>query len=361
MDGREREYCAVLQELLTGDSIVVSLLNMTALQQGNHWLHNEVCLLLDLYREHLHLLKDPCTKKSTVWCLIANLLHKTPEACDKKFRDLKSRFMKIKENPNPERRQRRWEYFDIMEELLTGDPDDIKHNSIAYDQETVHHSIASQQDNNLFNHWIKQDVYLLLDLYKQHLHLFEDPCTKKYEVWRQIAAALSKTPEACDKKFRDLKTRYKRITIDKSGSARKKWEYFDIMQELLGGGDEGDDSMHHEEALPQGYEPLLQVSVQSPVASPESSGLTPSTSRPGTPTFKANVSNPDVVSKCKKRKFEEPPDWFQEFCKDQTSSLEKISQQLETITTIQREMVEVQKTRNSILKDLHVTLSKNKT
>ncbi|XP_025085544.1 uncharacterized protein LOC112558977 isoform X2 [Pomacea canaliculata] len=98
--------------------------------------------------------------------------------------------------------------------------------------------------------WSHAAVLLLISLYRQfeEKNAFSSGTSRKQAVWKAIAIEMNKhgypyVSEQCDKKWRSLKYRYKHILENTRHNriSRKKWEYFELMGEIL----EEDKSMQH--------------------------------------------------------------------------------------------------------------------
>lgn len=91
------------------------------------WNINNTKLLLDRYMAQVPNFRNPKVKKSTVWQTISREMNErgysvTPDICDKKFRNLKITYKKMKETKQKTGRARQhWEYFDIMDEIFKED------------------------------------------------------------------------------------------------------------------------------------------------------------------------------------------------------------------------------------------------
>lgn len=84
------------------------------------------------------------------------------------------------------------------------------------------------------DHWDHESTARMLALYLQNIDKFRNPKIRKKNVWIDIANAVAKGPDSCDKKFRNLKQTYIRLLRKKnrSGVTAFKWPYFDIFEEI---------------------------------------------------------------------------------------------------------------------------------
>lgn len=84
------------------------------------------------------------------------------------------------------------------------------------------------------DHWEHHSTQLMLNLYLQNIDRFRSPKIRKKNVWTDIASAVGKSPDCCDKKFRNLKQTYVRLLKKKNRneSTVVKWPYFDIFEQI---------------------------------------------------------------------------------------------------------------------------------
>lgn len=84
------------------------------------------------------------------------------------------------------------------------------------------------------DHWELTSIQLLLNLYLQNLDKFRSPKVKKKNVWIEIANAVGKSPDSCDKKFRNLKQTYIRLLKKRNRNevAVVKWPYFEVFEKI---------------------------------------------------------------------------------------------------------------------------------
>ncbi|XP_064084765.1 uncharacterized protein LOC135200242 isoform X5 [Macrobrachium nipponense] len=219
--------------------------------QNTNWPHKAVLLLIDLYKKHLPKFNSKNIKKKGVWNLLSQEMKRkgydlSGEACDKKFRALKHRYKIIMENINATgRRNRKWEYFDLMGKLLEDDPQ-FKVNSSSVSDESHEEEEEGPQDEDvsLKNHviWTHSRKLLLLKLCRDHKN--DDQST---DVWKTVSDEMKEkgcdiSADVCEKKFRYFKYRFKKIMeCEDPIQEGNKWVYFEIMKSLL----EGDSIFKH--------------------------------------------------------------------------------------------------------------------
>ncbi|XP_068226580.1 uncharacterized protein [Palaemon carinicauda] len=234
--------------------------------QNTNWPHKAVLLLIDLYKKHLPKFNSKNIKKKGVWNLLSQEMKRkgydlSGEACDKKFRALKHRYKIIMENINATgRRNRKWEYFDLMGKLLEDDPQFKVNSSSANEVPSSPSDTVSnfsdesheeedevpqdEEDASLKNHviWTHSRKLLLLKLCRDHKN--DD---RSSDVWKTVSDEMKEkgcdiSADVCEKKFRYFKYRYKKI-MECEDPIREgnKWVYFEIMKSLL----EGDSIFKH--------------------------------------------------------------------------------------------------------------------
>ncbi|XP_023240502.1 trihelix transcription factor GTL1-like [Centruroides sculpturatus] len=89
--------------------------------------------------------------------------------------------------------------------------------------------------------WPTNAVKLLISLYKEHENKFSDICWPSKKVWSLISKTLQEnnylvTGSQCDEKWRNLKKSYRKIKDGnkQTGQGRRQWEFFSMMDEILG-------------------------------------------------------------------------------------------------------------------------------
>uniref|UniRef100_T1J8I4 Myb/SANT-like DNA-binding domain-containing protein n=1 Tax=Strigamia maritima TaxID=126957 RepID=T1J8I4_STRMM len=102
-------------------------------------------------------------------------------------------------------------------------------------------ALTLENDENYMNNlkWTSNMSQLLLKLYVDHRAMLNSPHVPNKKVWMLISNIMTEngyavSGEQCDAKWRSLKKAYKKIKSQnyKSGN-RKKWEFFDTMDEIL--------------------------------------------------------------------------------------------------------------------------------
>uniref|UniRef100_UPI00358E225B uncharacterized protein isoform X1 n=1 Tax=Myxine glutinosa TaxID=7769 RepID=UPI00358E225B len=96
-------------------------------------------------------------------------------------------------------------------------------------------------EDDVKKNWSRTKVNALIHLYEENKASFENNRIRRKDVWQKIAKKLNKeggtvfSLQEVDKKWRNLKDRYKRIvdTNKQTGRGRSKWQYFDLMDQML--------------------------------------------------------------------------------------------------------------------------------
>lgn len=232
--------------------------------------------------------------------------------------------------------------------------------------------------------WRHEEVLLLISLYSEHQQMFSNSLFKAFEVWKRIAEGMrekgySFTGLQCDKKFRSLKYRYKTIADanEKSGRGRRKWEFFEAMDELLA----GDPSVRpvavissskvtskpplpHRTSQPEiAVENRMSTPAKEPSrtgrsATPPARTATPPARAPtppvraGTPTTQPSTPEGEPTRK-RRRSSTEAPAWFSAF-------VEEHNRQVEDMLETNRRIAAAAEERNKTLSLLVEALVKNK-
>ncbi|XP_046391889.1 uncharacterized protein LOC124160171 [Ischnura elegans] len=98
------------------------------LQDAKEWDGKKILMMLEEYRERLGRFRDPKVKKTDLWKEIALVFSRsgmttiTHDLLDRKFRNLKRTFLKVKQTKNSTGRNAvNWPYYDLMTGIMTND------------------------------------------------------------------------------------------------------------------------------------------------------------------------------------------------------------------------------------------------
>lgn len=64
-------------------------------ENDDHWEHNSIQILLNVYLQNVEKFRNPKIRKKSVWIDISNAVGKSPDCCDKKFRNLKQTYIRL--------------------------------------------------------------------------------------------------------------------------------------------------------------------------------------------------------------------------------------------------------------------------
>ncbi|XP_075986448.1 uncharacterized protein LOC142983453 isoform X2 [Anticarsia gemmatalis] len=186
------------------------------------WDKNKTRLLIDAYMQLADRFKNPRFQKKELWKEISASVGEEPSDCDKKFRNLKQTYIRLKMREDTGRCITKWRYYKDFEAI--------------YGAPTCHSS-TDAGTNKLASKAQEQDyVKQLLAFYVENKERFKDPLVKKKNVWRMIAPRIGLSTEECDRKFRNLKQTYLRLAEKKkeTGNTNKSnWPYYSYFEKIF--------------------------------------------------------------------------------------------------------------------------------
>lgn len=217
----------------------------------DHWEHNSIKTMLNLYLLNIDKFRNPKVKKKNVWVDISNAVGKGPDSCDKKFRNLKQTYVRLlkKRNSN-ELFAIKWPYFKIFDQIYNENAQvEYLETEEAFMNLNQNESIETDQDqeDDSEDHWEHNSIKQMLNLYLQNVEKFRSPKVRKRNLWIDIANAVSKGPDCCDKKFRNLKQTYLRLLKKRNRNELVdiKWPYFKTFEQIYNeNGDYNPDIQH---------------------------------------------------------------------------------------------------------------------
>lgn len=184
------------------------------------WNRNNTRLLIDSYLHIADKFKNPKYQKKELWKEISMIVGESPSDCDKKFRNLKQTYIRLKMKADMGRSITKWRYYQDFE--------------IIYGTQRNY----ELRENSLTNCRISEDNYIrqLLTFYIENKDKFRDPLIKKKNVWKLIAPRIGLYPEECDRKFRNLKQTYIRLAEKKRETGKSSnWPYFSYFEKIFDG------------------------------------------------------------------------------------------------------------------------------
>lgn len=183
------------------------------------WDRTKTGQLIKAYSQIAHKFKNPRYQKKELWKEISSTVGETPSNCDRKFRNLKQTFLRLRmKTDSSSGRPGKWRYFKDFEEIYNHCP---RTNS---DNREAEQLLGSSRCDNY--------VQQLLTYYLENKDKFSDPLVKKKYVWKVIASKLKLTPEECDKKFRNLKQTYIRLREKLAAGKTITWPYFTLFEQI---------------------------------------------------------------------------------------------------------------------------------
>lgn len=183
------------------------------------WSSQRIKLLLDAYAQIGYKFNSSKFQKKELWKDIANTVGETASNCDRKFRNLKQTYIKLKyKSPN---RNVKWRYYKDFESIF---------------------GFGNQSCMEMGNMSRSQDedyVRQLLTYYIDNKDKFRNPSIKNKGLWKMIATKLGLSCEECDKKFRNLKQTYLRLVEKKRETGGgNNWPYFSYFEMIYDDDDE---------------------------------------------------------------------------------------------------------------------------
>lgn len=169
--------------------------------------------LMDAYLHIADKFKSTRYQKKDLWKEISVVVGESAANCDKKFRNMKQTYLKLKSKANAGRAITKWRYYKDFENIYN------PANHWEYVNKRTH-----DED------YVKQ----LLNFYLENKEKFRDHRIKKKAVWKLLAPNIGLSPEECDRKFRNLKQTYIRLEEKRNLTGRtSKWPYYDFFERIF--------------------------------------------------------------------------------------------------------------------------------
>lgn len=185
------------------------------------WDKNKTRLLIDVYMQKADKFKDPRYRKKALWKEISASVGEKPASCDKKFRNLKQTYIRLKMREDSGRLSTKWRYYKDFEAIYG-----ITNKYDLSGEETLNMPYKVHEEN-----YVKQ----LLKFYIENKERFQDPRLKKKNLWKQLAPLIGLSTEECDRKFRNLKQTYLRLAEKKKESGKSiSWPYYSYFEKIYG-------------------------------------------------------------------------------------------------------------------------------
>lgn len=169
--------------------------------------------LMDAYLQIADKFKSPRYQKKDLWKEISIVVGESAAICDKKFRNMKQTYLKLKSRAIAGRAITKWRYYK--------------------DFENIYNSANRWEYVNTRTHdvdYVKQ----LLNFYLENKEKFRDQRIKKKTVWKLLSPEIGLSPEECDRKFRNLKQTYIRLEEKRNLTGRtSSWPYYEYFKRIF--------------------------------------------------------------------------------------------------------------------------------
>lgn len=207
------------------------------------------------------------------------------------------------------------------------------------------------QGEDVEDHWEHNSIKTLLSLYLQNVDKFRSPKVKKKNVWIDIANAVGKGPDCCDKKFRNLKQTYVRLLKKKNRNELVvvKWPYYDVFEQIYN--ENGD------------YQPEIQQRIQDGATESVTKALLsiaePSNYELVLPENGETSNNQSEESKRKftRRRYTD----FRKISLEMRNRQRAVEEKLDRLINIVQESNNIQRERNRLFKQFLENLNQNNT
>ncbi|XP_059062965.1 uncharacterized protein LOC131855683 [Achroia grisella] len=180
------------------------------------WDRTKIKQLIEAYAQTAHKFRNPKFQKKELWKDISTIVGESPSNCDRKFRNLKQTYIRIK--MKSESGITKWRYYKDFEGIYNNP-------NYSHSKEGMPELICKYQEED----YVKQ----LLTYYIDNMEKFRDPLLRKHNVWRTIGRKLGLTSEECDRKFRNLKQTYVRLRHKQIDTGKcHKWPYYAYFEKI---------------------------------------------------------------------------------------------------------------------------------
>ncbi|XP_026499424.2 uncharacterized protein LOC113403175 [Vanessa tameamea] len=181
------------------------------------WDRTKIRQLINAYSEIAHKFKSPKYQKKELWKEISRKIGETASNCDRKFRNLKQTYIRLKMRADSGRSMTKWRYYKDFVSIF----------------ETETYTINEDRSDVIYKPLEQDYVKQLLAFYIDNKQKFKDPLIKKRSLWKQIGPKLGLSPEECDKKFRNLKQTFIRLVEKKKDTGKDNgWPYYSYFEQI---------------------------------------------------------------------------------------------------------------------------------
>uniref|UniRef100_A0A2A4JR92 Myb/SANT-like DNA-binding domain-containing protein n=2 Tax=Heliothis virescens TaxID=7102 RepID=A0A2A4JR92_HELVI len=197
------------------------------------------------------------------------------------------------------------------------------------------------------DHWEHTSIKMLLNLYLQNVEKFRSPKVKKKNVWIDIANAVGKGPDCCDKKFRNLKQTYIRLLKKRNRNevVVVKWPYFEVFEQIYNVNGE--------------YQPEIQQRIQDGTTETVTKALLsiPSKFEPDLPENgeSSNGQSEESRRKLTRRRYTD----FRKITLEMRNRQRTVEEKLDRLINIVQESNSIQRERNRLFQQFLDSLQPN--
>lgn len=182
------------------------------------WDRNKTKQLINAYIQIADKFRSSRYQKKDLWKEISLVVGESSDHCDKKFRNMKHTYLKLKNKARAGGAGSggavtKWRYYNDFENIYN-----------PFERWECGTPRAHDED------YVKQ----ILNFYLENKDKFRDQRIKKKTVWRRLAPKIGMSPEECDRKFRNLKQTYVRLSKGRSISGRTpSWPYYEHFEKIF--------------------------------------------------------------------------------------------------------------------------------
>ncbi|XP_053619713.1 uncharacterized protein LOC128680524 [Plodia interpunctella] len=178
------------------------------------WDSNKIKQLIDTYCQIAYKFRSPNFRKKELWKEIGEIVGKKASDCDRKFRNLKQTYFRLKMRADTGRPVTKWKYYKDFETL---------------------YNMKSSRNGAPFTRFQDEDyVIQMLTFIIDNIEKFKCSKRKRKYFWRLIGPKLGLTADECDRKFRNLKQTYIRLREQKDQSGKlNKWPYYSYFDKIF--------------------------------------------------------------------------------------------------------------------------------
>lgn len=177
------------------------------------WDRHKTRLLISSYTAIAHKFRNPKYQKKQLWKEISQIVGENAKECDRKFRNLKQTYNRLKKRLGAEKSLSKWRYYKDFVVLF---------------ESKFRSTVEETQERQLPEDYVDK----LLDFCVKNKAKFS-PLSRKKILWKEIGPKIGLTAAECDKKFRNLKQTYIRLLERKQETGTDiAWPYFSYFEQI---------------------------------------------------------------------------------------------------------------------------------